>query len=51
MDFIIGIPKLKYHHDSIFMMVDKLTKVPQFIVGNTIDDAVIITKKIIKEIC
>jgi len=31
MDFIIGLPRTSRHHDSIMVMVDRLTKVTQFI--------------------
>jgi hypothetical protein len=31
MDFIIGFPRIGKQHDSIMMVVDKLTKVAHFI--------------------
>ncbi|KAH9293583.1 hypothetical protein KI387_041213, partial [Taxus chinensis] len=30
MDFIIGLPTSRYHHDAIMVTVDKLMKVAQF---------------------
>jgi hypothetical protein len=34
MDFITGLPKTRKHHDSIMVVVDKLTKVSHFIPMN-----------------
>lgn len=42
MDFIVGLPKTKYHHESIFMVAERLTKVTHFIASNTTDDVVVI---------
>lgn len=39
MDFIIIILKIRLYHDTILVVVDRLTKVAYFIPGNTIDDA------------
>lgn len=50
MDFIIGLPKTKYQHDSIFIIVDRLTKVAHFILGNTTNDIVIVAKRFVKDI-
>lgn len=50
MDFIVGLLKTRFHHDLIFVVVDKLTKVAHFIVGNTTDDAETIAQKFMKEI-
>lgn len=50
MNFIIGLPKIRYRHDSIFMVVDRLTKLLHFILINTIYNAHIIAKKFMKEI-
>ncbi|KAH9298002.1 hypothetical protein KI387_029684, partial [Taxus chinensis] len=30
MDFIVGLPMSRYHHDAIMVTVDKLTKVAHF---------------------
>ncbi|KAH9325190.1 hypothetical protein KI387_005368, partial [Taxus chinensis] len=30
MDFIFGLPMLRYHHDAIMVTVDKLKKVAHF---------------------
>jgi len=45
MDFIVNLPKTKFHHDSILVVIDKLTKVAHFIPGNTIDDAPVAANK------
>ena len=45
MDFIVGFPKTKFHHESILVVVDKLTKVVHFIPSNTTDDAPIVANK------
>ena len=31
MDFIVGLPNTSQHHDSIWVIVDRLTKIAQFI--------------------
>lgn len=48
MDFIIGFPKIKYHHNGIFFVIDKLTKVTHFMLGNAINNALTIANKYIK---
>jgi len=45
MDFIVGLPKTRFHHDSILVVVDKLTKVAHFIPGNTTNDAPVVANK------
>lgn len=50
MDFIVGLPKIGFHHESIFVVIDWLTKVAHFITRNTTKDAIIIAHKFIKEI-
>jgi len=49
-DFIIDFSKIKFHHDFILVVVDKLTKVAHFILGNTIDDASVVANKFAHEI-
>lgn len=46
----MGLPKTKFHHDSIFIVIDMLTKVTHFILGNSYDDDVIFVHKFMKEI-
>ena len=46
----MGLPKTRFHHDFILVVVDKLTKVTHFILGNTIDDAPTIVNKFSHEI-
>jgi len=50
MDFVVGLPRMRFHHDSIFVVVEKLTKVAHFIPKNTIDDTITIVRKFIREI-
>jgi len=50
MDFIVSLPKTRFHHDYILAVVDRLTKVAQFIPCNTIDDALVIANKFAYEI-
>jgi len=51
MDFIVGLLKTIFHHDSIFMVIDRLIKVAHSIPSNTTSDVVVITHKFMKEIC
>jgi hypothetical protein len=37
MDFIVGLPNTSRHHDSIWVMVDRLTKVAHFLPVHTTD--------------
>jgi hypothetical protein len=39
MDFIVGLPNTSRHHDSIWVIVDRLTKVAHFLLVHTIDKA------------
>jgi hypothetical protein len=39
MDFIVGLPNTSRHHDSIWVIVDRLTKVAHFIPVHTTDKA------------
>jgi hypothetical protein len=39
MDFIVGIPNTSRHHDSIWVIVDRLTKVAHFLPVHTTDKA------------
>lgn len=50
MNFIIEIPKTRFKHDAILVVVDKLTKVAHFIPRNLTYDATIISSKFAKEI-
>ena len=50
MDFIVGIPKHKKQNDSIFVVVDKLSKETHFIRVKSAYKAVHITDIFLKEI-
>jgi hypothetical protein len=39
MDFIVGLPNTSRHHDSIWVIVDRLTKVTHFLLVHTTDKA------------
>jgi hypothetical protein len=39
MDFIVGLPNTCRHHDSIWVIVDRLTKVADFLLVHTTDKA------------
>jgi hypothetical protein len=39
MDFIVGLPNTSHHHDSIWVIVDRLTKVAHFLPVHTTDKA------------
>jgi hypothetical protein len=39
MDFIVGLPKTSRRHDSIWVIVDRLTKVAHFLPVHTTDKA------------
>ena len=40
MDFIVGLPNTSQHHDSIWVIVDRLTKTAQFIPVHTTYNAI-----------
>lgn len=50
MDFIQGSPMTRNRHNTILVVVDRLTKVAHFISGNLTDGAPEIAHKFIKEI-
>lgn len=50
MDFIQGLPMSKNKHDTILVVVDKLTKVAHFIPGNLKDGSFVLAKKFVQEI-
>jgi hypothetical protein len=39
MDFIVGLPNTSQYHDSIWVIVDRLTKVAHFLPMHTTDKA------------
>ena len=39
MDFIVGLPNTSHHHDLIWVIVDRLTKVAHFLPVHTTDKA------------
>ena len=50
MDFVQGLPMTRNRHNTILVVVDRLTKVAHFILGNLSDGAPEIAHKFIKEI-
>jgi hypothetical protein len=50
MDFITGLPKTGKHHDSIMVLVDKLTKVVDFILLKTTHKATDVADIFMKEV-
>ena len=51
MDFVTGIPKVTGRFDSIFVVVDKLTKVAHLILVKTTSTAADIAHLFVKEMC
>lgn len=50
MDFIIGLPKTRFHHDLILVVIDTLTKVAYFILANTTNNTPIMENMFSHEI-
>jgi hypothetical protein len=50
MDFITGLPRISKQHDSIMVVVDKLTKVSHFIPLKTTHQAVDVVDIFLKEV-